>query len=46
MRKVSIKDLDIGEKKVLLRVDYNVPIREDGKIQDDTRIVLSLDKAR
>lgn len=43
MRKVSVKDIDIGDKKVLLRVDYNVPIGEDSKIQDDTRIILSLD---
>ncbi len=43
MKKVLIKDLDIDRKKVLLRVDYNVPISDDGIIKDDTRILLSLD---
>ena len=37
----TIKDLDINNKKVIIRCDYNVPI-EDGKILDDTRIVKSL----
>ena len=37
----TIKNLDIDNKKVLIRVDYNVPIK-DGKITDDTRIVGSM----
>lgn len=40
--KKTLLDIDVYGKKVLLRVDYNVPIK-DGKISDDTRIVESLD---
>ena len=39
MKKIS--DIDIKDKKVIVRCDYNVPIK-DGKILDDTRIVKSL----
>ncbi len=37
----TIKDLNIENKKVIIRCDFNVPIKE-GKIIDDTRIVSSL----
>ena len=40
--KKTITDLDISFKRVIIRVDFNVPI-ENGKIIDDTRIVESLD---
>ncbi len=34
----NIRDLDIREKKLLIRVDFNVPLDEQGNITDDTRI--------
>lgn len=37
MNKLSIKDLDLDGKRVFLRVDFNVPIK-DGVVEDDTRI--------
>ena len=39
--KKTVKDLNIDNKKVIIRCDFNVPIKE-GKITDDTRIVKSL----
>ncbi|MFL6336261.1 MAG: phosphoglycerate kinase [Pyrinomonadaceae bacterium] len=37
MNKLSIKDLDLKGKRVFVRVDFNVPVKE-GKVGDDTRI--------
>ena len=41
INKMTIRDVDIKNKRVMMRVDFNVPI-EKGKITDDTRIVESL----
>ncbi len=38
MNKKSIKDLDLKDKRVLVRVDFNVPLDKDRKITDDNRI--------
>ncbi len=41
MNKLSIQDLDLAQKRVFIRVDFNVPIK-DGKVDDHTRIRASL----
>jgi len=43
MPKLSIRDIDLAKKRVFIRVDFNVPLTEDGStITDDTRIVATL----
>ena len=39
--KKSIKDFNLNNKRVIIRVDFNVPIK-DNKILDDNRIIMSL----
>lgn len=42
MNKKTLKDMDVKGKKVLVRVDYNVPMDSEGEITDDIRIRSSL----
>ncbi|HWR37921.1 MAG TPA: phosphoglycerate kinase [Patescibacteria group bacterium] len=42
MQKKNLQDVHVGHKKVLVRVDYNVPMDKAGNITDDTRIRATL----
>lgn len=42
MPKLSVRDLDPKGKRIFMRVDFNVPLNDDGEITDDNRIQASL----
>lgn len=42
MARLTVKDVNYRNKRVLIRVDFNVPVDENGKISNDYRIVSSL----
>jgi len=46
VKKLTLADVPVSGKRVLMRVDFNVPLDEEGRITDDIRIRRSLDSIR
>lgn len=46
MNKQTIQDINVQSQRVLMRVDYNVPLDENGQITDDARITQTLPTLR